>query len=54
MSHPFNGSVTISGCFFSELTVKTEHNLKNVPKCDKNNLTNNFVENVHMYFKQQK
>ena len=44
--HPFKGLVTISGCFF--YTAKAEHNLKNNPKYDKNNLTNNFVENLQV------
>ena len=30
---------------FGGYNIKTEHNLKNIPKYDKNNLTNNFVEN---------
>ena len=40
------------GVSLGESTVKTEHNLKNIPKCDNNDLTNNFAENLHMYFKQ--
>ena len=40
------------GVSLGESTVKTEYNLKNIPKRDNINLTNNFAENLHMYFKQ--
>ena len=42
------------GASLCENTVKTTQNLKNIPKHDKNNLTNTFVENRHIDFKQQK
>ena len=35
MLHPFNEPVIIIRCFLSENTVKTEHYLKNIHKCDK-------------------
>ena len=53
--HPFKGSVARgSGTFLGGNTIKTKHNLKNIRNDDKDNLINNFVDNFHMYFKQQK
>ena len=51
---PFRGPVTIVGCFGGKSTIKTEHNIKNISKDDKNNLANNFFRHLNMYFKQQK
>ena len=53
MLHTFKETVTIFGCFQGESTIKTEHNLKNISKYGKNNLTNNFVKNLNMYFKKK-
>ena len=52
--HPFKGSVARgSGTFLGGNTIKTKHNLKDIRNDDQDNLINNFVDNFHMYFKQQ-
>ena len=54
MPFPFKGPATIFACFGGKSTFKTEYNLKNISKYDKNNLAANFVGNLNMYFKQHK
>ena len=54
MPHPFKGPVTVVGYFGGESTIKTEHKLRNISKHDKNNLSNNFVKRLNMYFKKHK
>ena len=54
MPHPFEGPVAVFDYFEGESTIKTEHTLRNISKYDNNNLTNNFVKNLNMYFKKHK
>ena len=42
------------GALWGAKIVKSEQNLKNIRNYGKNNLKNKFVENLHMYFKQEK
>ena len=44
MPHPFKGPVKVFDYFGGESNIKTQHNLRNISKYDKNNLANNVLQ----------
>ena len=46
--------VMIFGWFLGQKMVQSENGFRNISKCDKNNLINNFIKSLNMYFKKQK